>query len=73
MIMILKQKKIKFKPRIDLNQNIYIPALTSSLLVRPMQGNQSSGIQEIFAFGIRNTAQEIRNPTNYSNPESEFH
>ena len=52
----------------------YIPALTGSLLVHPMQGkNLCSGIQEIFGFGIRNTSQGTRNPNNYSNPESKFH
>ena len=27
----------------------------------------------ILSFGIRNTAQRIRNPTNVWNPESKFH
>ena len=28
-----------------------------------MKGNPDSGIQEILAYGIRNIAQKIRNPT----------
>ena len=40
---------------------------------RPMQGNPDYGIREIFARGVRNTAQAIRNPTNHRNPESKFH
>ena len=35
-----------------------------------MKGNPDSGIREIFACGIRNTAQGIRNPTKDWNPES---
>ena len=45
-----------------------------------MQGNSDSVVQQIFAvesgipgFGIRNTAQGIRNATNDWNPESKFH
>ena len=35
-----------------------------------MQGNPDYGIREIFARGIRNTAQGIQIPTNQRNPES---
>ena len=45
-----------------------------------MQGNPDSGIREflivesrILGFGIRNTAQGVRNPTNDCNPEFKFH
>ena len=45
-----------------------------------MKGNPDSGIQEIFACGVRNpglgiwnTAQGIRNPTEDWNPESTLH
>ena len=39
----------------------------------PMYRNPDSRIQEMFACGIQNRAQRIRNPTNKSNPEAKFH
>ena len=45
-----------------------------------MKGNPDSGIREfllmesgILGFGIRNTVQGIRNPTNIWNPAFQFH
>ena len=44
-------------------------------MVRPYEGIReifACGIRGILGFGIRNTAQGIRNPTNEWNPESKF-
>ena len=45
---------------------IYIQIAVS----HPMYRNPDSRIQEMFAYGIRNIAQRIWNPTNKWNPES---
>ena len=84
----LKQRRIKFKPRIKLNHNICKLSAQRSQKFAPLKSCKTAHVRAsefrnrgnfllvesgILGLGIRNTAQGIRNPTNDWNTKSKFH
>ena len=54
-------------------ETVFLRMTEQSVWSPHVRSNRVSGIQEIFACGIRNTAQETRNPSNVWNLGPNFH